>query len=214
MKKILLISLLIVIANSLTAQKVGNYYTKNLNAYVGTWEYTDADCTFRIYLKKGLSYYNKTTNRLRWEMVYGGHYIERNGVVITDLEAATKLAAEDDSVMSITASNGKEEETLVNPNVLTLGFYDDLKEKGGTGLLTLTPGNPAQLRWQITKTDERVFLTVIGDPEPVFHEGWTVPEDVVLTKIFDTIGPPSPPLPPPGPGDGPLPDDDPFIILP
>ena len=209
MRKILLINLMAIIANSLTAQKVGSYYTKNLDAYVGTWEYVSDSCTFRIYLKKGISYYNMMTKDIRGEKVYGGHYIERNGVVITDLEAATQAATEDNSSMTISATNWKEVETMVTPNVLTLAFSDVLKDKGGSGKLTLIPGNPAQLRWQITETDERIIIWVEGvDPEPVEYEGWTVPEDVILTQISNSWpvnpGEPGGPPPPPPPDFDPL----------
>jgi hypothetical protein len=195
MKKIILINYLFLIAvNCLIAQEQADFFTQNLDAYVGTWEYTDGNCTFRIYLKKGKSYYSKG-GPLMEEIVYGGHYIERNGVVITDLEKATKWATDEDNRMTIVAGNGKKEESQVNPNVLTFVFKDKLKEKGGAGKLTLIPGNPAQLRWHIQKTRERpnLFL-IVGEPMPVREPGWTVPEDVILTKISDTRGEPRPPF--------------------
>ena len=191
MKKILIL-LCCLICTATNAQPTK--FTKNLDAYVGTWEYSSATCTFRIYLKKGKSYANK--GGTFWnEIVYGGHYIAYNGIVITDMEAAVKRATDQtrtENEMNIVASNAKEKENQVNPNVLTFSFRDDLKDKRGTGKLTLTPGNPAKLRWQILKTSEKIILLLDGEPMPVIHQGWTVPEDVVLTKIYDTIGPPKP----------------------
>ena len=67
--------------------------------------------------------------------------------------------------------------------MLTFSFSDRLKDKRGSGTLTLYP-KQQQLRWQILQESERVYLWTMGvDPEPVFHEGWTFPEDVILTKI-------------------------------
>jgi hypothetical protein len=205
MRKIILISLFAIVANCLIAQEQAKYYIKNLDAYVGTWEYVSDTCTFRIYLKKGKSYASK--GGTFWnEMVFGGHYIARNGVVITNLERLTKTADDRDSRMTIVASNARETATEVDPNELTFTFNDVLKDsKRGHGKLTLIPGNPAKLHWQILKTDERVIILFDGAPMPVIHLDWTVPEDVILTKIYDTIGPPPtplPPLPPQGPGGG------------
>ena len=186
MKKIILINLLAIVANCLTAQpaqKTGIYYTANLDAYVGIWEYSDDTCTFRIYLKKGKSYsydVETLTKRYSNEEIFGGHYIKRNGVVIINLEAATRKATAYNNTMTISASNSQEAAEMVNPNVLMLAFYDDLKDKSGTGELTLIQGNPAQLHWQITETDIRYSMK--GVPELVMP-GWTVPEDVILTKI-------------------------------
>ena len=200
MKKILLINLLTIIAHGLTAQigigtgtpqKVGDYYTANLDAYVGTWEYSDANCTFRIYLKKGKDYYSKG-GPLCCEAVYGGHYIKQAGanIPLVDLTNAVQKATDENRKgLTITADNGKKEASQVNPNELVFVFRDDLKgNKRGIGRLTLIPGNPAKLRWHIQKTAERgLIIRIDNEPSPVIHEGWTVPEDVILTKISDTI---------------------------
>ncbi|MCL2098327.1 MAG: hypothetical protein FWH23_06170 [Bacteroidales bacterium] len=177
MKKMVLTSLFTIVVSCLMAQ----WYTKNLDAYVGTWEYTDDTTTFRIFLKKGVS--SLSTSH---EIVYGGQYLARNGVVIIDQEAAVQRATDKtrgENGLTMSASNFEEEESEVNPNVLAFGFFDDLKDKGGSGTLTLYP-KQQQLRWQILQESERVYLWTIGvDPKPVFHEGWTFPEDVILTKI-------------------------------
>jgi len=186
-------------------------FTKNLNAYTGTWEFQSDTCTFRLYLKKGKSYSCKGCP-LANEMVFGGHYIERNGVVLTDLEAATKIATDQtrtENGMTIVAANQEPEEHLVNPNVLTFVFGDRLKDKKGSGELTLIPGSPMQLRWHIQNRSEKIFLRIVGDPDPIIHQGWTVPTDVILTKIAD--GDPDPITPPGKPGLG---GKDPDIITP
>jgi len=205
MKKIL-ISLCCLFCVSIHAQPPK--FTKNLDAYVGTWEFKNDTMTFRIYLKKGKSYYRKG-GPLSHEMVYGGHYIERNGVVITDLKEAVNRATDDTRTangMTIVASNSQFEESQVNPNMLTFVFSDKLKDKTANGQLTLqTNAIVPQLRWQILRMSERVSIWVRGiDPEPVVLEGWTVPENVILTKV----GVAPPPLPPEdpneetGPGEG------------
>ncbi len=179
----------------LTGQEKAAYYTKNLEAYVGTWEFQSDTCTFRLYFKKGKSYYSKG-GPLREEIIYGGHYVKRNGIVIIDLEEAAKMATDENRRMPIIASNGEEEASLVDPNVLTFVFVDELKDKWGYGRLTLIPGEPLQLRWQILKRSEKVYTTIEGvdPPPPPIPRDWTAPTDVILTKIAD--GFPAPPTPP------------------
>ena len=188
MKKILFL-LCCLICTDTNAQPTE--FTKNLDAYVGTWEYSSATCTFRLYLKKGKDYYRKG-GPLRSEIIYGGHYIARNGIVITDLEAIAKIADDEDTRMPIVATNAEETAAEVNPNLLIFTFVDDLKDKWGDGKMTLIPGNPAKLRWQILRMCEKIFIPISDEPEPVIQQGWTVPEDVVLTKISNTIGLPKP----------------------
>ena len=192
MKKIILISLFLIVINGLTAQEKADFFTKNLDAYVGTWEYTSATCTFRIYLKKGKDYYRKG-GPLSSEIIYGGHYIAYNGIVITDLESIIKTANDEDTRMTIWASNAEKTAAEVNPNLLIFTFFDDLKDKRGSGKLTLIPGNPAKLRWQILgMSATKIFIPINDEPMPAIQQGWTVPEDVVLTKISNTIGLPKP----------------------
>ena len=188
MKKILLpLFLCCLIYANINAQPAK--FTKNLDAYTGTWEYVSDTLTFRIYLKKGKSYYRKG-GPLSHELIYGGHYIKRNGVVITNLEEFMKTATDEDSGPTIDASNCKWDEEDVNPNRLGLTFRDDLKDKRGDGQLLLIEGNPMKLHWQIQKMQKKYFMWEVGvDPEPVIQPGWTVPTDIILTKV---AGPPPP----------------------
>ena len=106
MKKIILTSLFTIVVSCLMAQ----WYTKNLDAYVGTWEYTDDTTTFRIFLKKGVSRILSDP----YEIIYGGQYLARNGVVIIDQEAAVQRATDKtrtENGLTISASNAQEEES-------------------------------------------------------------------------------------------------------
>ncbi len=215
MKKILFIHLFVVIVNYAIAQEKADWFTKNLDAYVGTWEFQSDTCTFRLYFKKGKSYVNKG-GRLREEIIYGGHYVKRNGIVIIDLEEAMKTANDEDPRKTIIASNGKEEESQVDPNVLTFVFRDDLKDKRGYGRLTLISGEPLQLRWQILERGEMVYITIEGvdPPPPPIPRDWTAPTDVILTKIADGFPDPTTPPTLPGHNIGNIEGQDPDIAAP
>ena len=210
MKKIILLNLFLILVTPLIAQESAAYYTKNLDAYTGTWEFQSDTCTFRLYLKKGKSYYYKG-GRLSHEIIFGGHYVKRNGVVLIDLENAMKVATDEDSRLTIVASNNQKEEVNVNPNVLGFVFVDNLKDKWGIGQLTLIPGDTLQLHWQIQSRRIRPFVWIEGvdQPPPPIAKDWTTPTDVILTKIAD--GDPDPITPPGKPGFG---GKDPDIITP
>ncbi len=185
MKNIILFILLMASAKLLSAQTL-TFYTENLDAYVGVWEYHTATDTFRILLKKG-KIYNPDGN-VRKEQVYGGHRYVKNRQVIADYTRGIASSRNRNyEVTPISASNGAFTESEVNPNELGLSFNDKLKDKIGYGTLTLIPGNPAQLHWKIEFRNDQMFLILEGDPEPVVYDDWSVPKDIILTKISDTV---------------------------
>jgi hypothetical protein len=159
------------------------YFSKNLDAYVGTWEYRLGADVFRIVLKKDKEY-DDYDGRYLNERIYGGHVYIRDGEVVSDcIQIVEESATFDDETMSISANNVELDEEDVKPNELRLGFRDRLKNKTGLGTLALIPGAPAQLHWKIIRKTEGVYLLKAGESLPVFDSAWSVPTDVVLTKV-------------------------------
>jgi hypothetical protein len=160
---------------------IPEYVSKNLDAYVGTWEYSKGADVFRIILKKDNDFDDYDGKFLN-ERIYGGHVYIRDGQVISDciqiVQESTTLNYE---TMSISANNVEVREEDVNPNRLRLGFKDFLKNKIGLGTLTLIPGTPAQLHWKIIREPEMVYIG--NEPIPVRDPTWSVPTDLILTKV-------------------------------
>jgi hypothetical protein len=162
---------------------IPEYFSKNLDAYVGTWEYRRGADVFRIVLKKDNAFDDYDRTFLN-ERIYGGHVYIRDGIVVSDciqiVEESTTL---DSKTMSISANNASLNEEFVTPNELRLLFRDHLKNKFGLGTLTLIPGTPAQLHWRIIREPEGVYILAAGESLPVFDPTWSVPTDVILTKV-------------------------------
>jgi hypothetical protein len=162
---------------------VPEYATKNLDAYVGTWEYREGADVFRIVLKKDRDYDDYDGTFLN-ERVYGGHLYIHDGEVVSDcIPVVLTSTTFDYSTMSISANNVELDEEDVETNELRLGFRDRLKNKTGLGTLTLMPGIPALLHWKIIRKTEGVYILEAGESLPVFDPAWSVPTDVILTKV-------------------------------
>jgi hypothetical protein len=195
MKKILILISLCCAAFSLNAQgllididgpdrtDVPEYFSKNLDAYVGTWEYREGTEVFRIILKKDRDYDDYDGTYLN-ERIYGGHLYIHDGEVISDcIQMVGESTSLDYKTMSISANNAEIDEEDVDANELRLVFRDRLKNKTGLGTFTLIPGAPAQLHWKIIRKTEGVYILAAGESLPVVDPTWSVPTDVILTKV-------------------------------
>jgi hypothetical protein len=161
---------------------IPEYFSKNLVAYVGTWEYRAGADVFRIVLKKD-KHYGFDGEYLN-ERIYGGHVYIRDGEVASDciqiVEESTTL---DFDIMTISANNVEVDEEDVEPNELRLAFKDRIKNKRGMGTLTLILGAPAQLHWKIMREPEGAVLLRPGEELRERDPTWSVPTDLILTKI-------------------------------
>ena len=158
------------------------YFSKNLDAYVGTWEYRAGADVFRIVLKKDKEYdYDGTYLN---EQIYGGHVYIRDGEVVSDcIQIVQESTTLDFDIMTISANNASLSEEYVDPNELRLAFKDRIKNKRGMGTLTLIPGAPAQLHWKIIREPEGAVLLKPGEELREKDPTWSVPTDVILTKV-------------------------------
>jgi hypothetical protein len=189
MKKIIICIALCCGALSLSAQRQldpgimikPEYFSKNLDAYVGTWEYHAGADVFRVILKKDKRYDHKGTYLN--ERIYGGHVYIRDGQVVSDCIQIVEESTTLDYEMSISANNAEILEEDVEANELRLGFRDRIKNKIGLGTLTLIPGAPPQLHWKIIREPEGAVLLKAGEELLVREFTWSVPTDVILTKV-------------------------------
>ena len=82
MKTIKIILLLLLISNSLIAQKINidiTFYTKNLGAYEGTWVYQSNDTIFKIVLQKGPIVY---PDGVAIDGLLGGYFLSVKGDIL------------------------------------------------------------------------------------------------------------------------------------
>ena len=91
MKTIKIILLLLLISNSLIAQKINidiTFYTKNLGAYEGTWVYQSNDTIFKIVLQKGPIVY---PDGVAIDGLLGGYFLSVKGDILENYLLAGKL---------------------------------------------------------------------------------------------------------------------------
>ena len=196
MKKFILCISLCGVALSLSAQKhvvldssitintdKPKYFSKNLDAYVGVWEYSSGADVFRIVLKKDKDFDEYDGTFLN-ERIYGGHVYMRDGAVVSDcIQIVLESTTLNYKTMSISANNAELKEEYVEINELRLAFQDFLKNKDGLGTLTLIPGAPAKLHWKINREPEGAVLLKPGEELREKDPTWSVPKDVILTKV-------------------------------
>lgn len=188
MKSIKLTLLLLIVSATLTAQKRIDY-TKNLDAYVGTWVYQSNDTIFKIVFQKGKE--ESRTNIS--DGLFGGYSLSVRGVLVENY--MSPLPSFWDYSISpkprnlyIWATNSTYNPRIVDPNTLGVMFYDQRKRHfGGKGL---TGGliqllSPNKIHW---KLDEKrgIWNETEGDDsideamlKPI---GFSVPSDVIMVK--------------------------------
>ena len=148
---------------------------------MGTWEYRAGADVFRIVLKKD-NHIAAHNGQFLNERIYGGHVYIRDGEVVSDcIQIVQESTTLDFDIMTISANNAELDEEDVEINELRLAFNDHIKNKYGLGTLTLIPGAPAQLHWKIIREPEKVYIS--NDPMPESDPTWSVPTDVILTKV-------------------------------
>ena len=179
MKKILLLpaTILLLLAHQLGAQPKYRY-TANLDAYVGTWVYQNADTTFTLVIKKG----TQSTSLFHSDCLIGGYKLEKGGFVLADYTQNIPSEFTEDSYSpsnfpAFWGDNGRSKPEKVNPNKVEIYFLDN------SGLLLngmFILKSPTTANFTVWK-QERVVLLEEGqtyeDPDI------SVPEDVIMTKV-------------------------------
>ena len=184
MKTIYTIAACLLLMNAGLAQKVVRE-TQNLDAYVGVWEYANATDTFRIVLRKGVQEAMPNSTN---ECLIGGYRYVKQGVLVGDYtkgiipsQFLDKDWSKEDETITVKASNARSNPEWIDPNLLDLYFKDrGFNKWGGHSQIQLL--SPTQIRW-ILEESEGVYLT----EEDVPPAGFSVPVDIVMTKISDTV---------------------------
>lgn len=184
MKSIKLTLLLLIVSATLTAQKKMDY-TKNLDAYVGTWVYQSNDTIFKIIFQKGKEEGVYSVS----DCLFGGYSLSVRGIIVENYMSPLPLywnhsASPKPHNLYIWATNSAHRD----PNFLGVMFYDQRKRHfGGKGLSggLIQLLSPSKIRW---KLDEKrgIWNETEGDDsideallKPI---GFSVPSDVIMVK--------------------------------
>jgi hypothetical protein len=150
--------------------------SKNLVPFEGIWEYKTANETFTIVLYKGFM----ITNHLKSEQVHGGYkYIKNNTIIGDYIVSASNIYTNSMAIWGDNSGN--------IPSDAIYGYFKDKKlDKEGEFMLTLSPGKTNEARWQLFDVESVYFIdnNGISNAPP---EGFSVPADVVMTKISSTV---------------------------
>lgn len=184
MKTIKIILLLLLISNSLIAQKINidiTFYTKNLGAYEGTWVYQSNDTIFKIVLQKGPIVY---PDGVAIDGLLGGYFLSVKGDILENylspLPACWKTFTTTNNLY-IWATNYSPNEQDVDPNSLRFTFWDQKKRHyDGNGIMAgiINLLSPNKIRWILDEI-EGIRATIDQTADPI---GFSVPTDVIMIK--------------------------------
>lgn len=184
MKTIKIILLLLFISSSLIAQKINidiTFYTKNLEAYKGTWVYQSNDTIFKIVLQKGPIVY---PDGVAIDGLLGGYFLSVKRVTLDNylspLPTCWKYPTKPNNLY-IWATNYSPNERDVDPNSLRFIFWDQKKRHyDGNGIMagTINLLPPNKIRWILDEI-EGIRATIDQTADPI---GFSVPTDVIMIK--------------------------------
>ena len=184
MRKIIYIfTLLLLSVSSMHGQSIEQWYSTNLDFYVGTWRYTNTPTNEEFTIKLRKSVY--TAYNIREDCVVGAYTYKRNGVVVLDnMNEYTKDRSMGVHV-PIFASNASETASLSNPNRLRsevedygILWPDSKLPKSGQGIITIVSTvNPKKIRWELKDGEGP---RIVGHHPPM---GFSIPTDIILTKV-------------------------------
>ena len=183
MKTIKIILLLLFISSSLIAQKINidiTFYTKNLEAYKGTWVYQSNDTIFRIVLQKA----QKIESYYTIDGLLGGYFLSVKGDTLENylspLPTYWKSSTKPNNLY-IWATNYSLNKQDVDPNSLRFIFWDQKKRHyDGNGIMagTINLLPPNKIRWILDEI-EGIRATIDQTADPI---GFSVPTDVIMIK--------------------------------
>lgn len=172
----------------------------NYDDFVGTWIYQNNDSIFKIKLQKGT-----LVGRVSHKNIFGGYYLSVNGVVKEDYIKEIPFTWNNGTAPEhniYIAANG------TVPNILGFVFYDQCKQHfNGRGLSggVMELIAPNKLHWTLNEKEGVWEYTEgdLGDSDIVLPEatliGFSVPTDVILTKVEEPQPPVTTPPTPTGP---------------
>ena len=184
MRKITYIfAFLLLSASSTYGQNIRQWYTANIDFYVGTWRYTNTSTNEEFTIKLRKTVYT-SSSLVRRDCIVGAYTYKKNGAVVLD-NMNEFMIDRTEFPGPIYATNVRETAAAVNPNKLetTVQDYGILtpasgRPKSGRGTITIiSTGNPKKIHWELKDTEG---ARIVGHSAPM---GFSIPTDIVLTKI-------------------------------
>jgi hypothetical protein len=190
MKRIILtLFVSIVFCGSIAAQEK-QMYTKNLDAFTGTWEYKTENELFRIVFIKGID--NRYAHNS--DCIIGGYLYVKNKDTIGDYTKHIPVKCSPDNITDITifGTNALENPDNINPNQIRLAFTDrktGYTTWGNAGIRKIAEDlfeiisnrfillSPTEARLELY-TSEGDYLEGMDIPEEL-----SVPVDVTMKKV-------------------------------
>ena len=172
--KLVLLLLLCSVSLELSAICRRELRTKNLDAYVGTWQYIHETETLKITLKKVPE--NSTFSY--GECLVGNYYYKKGNTVLdsfTDADIPTESNDATFKTMIIHATNFIDKAGACEKELAVI-FRDKRKKKEALGRIDLL--SPIQIKWVINEVEGDY-----SDDEAIPEDGFSIPVGVVLTKV-------------------------------
>ena len=172
--KLVLLLLLCSVSLELSAICRRELRTKNLDAYVGTWQYIHETETLKITLRKVPE--NSTFSY--GECLVGNYYYKKGNTVLdpfTDADIPTESNDATWKTIIIFATNFIDKAGVCEKELAVM-FRDKRKKKSTTGRIDLL--SPIQIKWVINEVEG-----VYSDDEAIPEDGFSIPVGVVLTKV-------------------------------
>ncbi len=186
MRTLIILILMSVFISQTQAQQLRLSNTENLDFFVGTWKYESDQIseTFTLRLRK----VRDTVHTTIIEGVAGAYThwgMGRRGLDCMDQFFSTSTSP---SSMPVYATNASRNKSNVNPDKLRLRVTDyglrapngDLKRVYNCELSIVSKDSIEQIRW-ILKDDLGGLMLEEEAPSP----GFSIPADIILTKIAD-----------------------------
>jgi hypothetical protein len=166
----------------------GQEYKKDpkIDKYVGVWEWVSGNSKFQIILsKQKLQRVKKVNDIVTYyygDVLVGWHCYVKNGQTIENSmdKVCTHYTTWDDADGNSTLMGG------ASRDAYTEIFFNDLtKNKWGKARLEMLPCKTNEARWTLKETHGDLVIIIPDKPE--IPKGFSVPTDVVMTKISSTV---------------------------
>ena len=167
-------------------QNIRQWYSANIDFYVGTWRYTNTPTNEEFTIKLRKAVHTSSLSMIREECIVGAYILKKNGVVVLDnMNEFMNDRSVDGVDIPIYATNARETAAAVNPNMLrtTVLDYGILRPssnvpKYGIGSITIvSTSNPKKIQWVLK---DPPGARIVGHSAPM---GFSIPTDIILTKI-------------------------------
>ena len=160
---------------------------EELVVFEGTWRWVsaagDSVLTFQLWREKIVPPGELVNSFFSYDAIAGHYSLSVRGAIVSSNTHKTRSV---EGLPTFAGTDSYDD----GVDVLRINFNDFPKNRWTIGRFELLRENPNIARW--TRWREGIFVRVPGE---VFHEGYSLPNNVVLHRVEDT---PPAPEPPPG----------------